>query len=56
MENQDTICHGLHDRIILKSLGGKSNVNVELKECMALGNAYCRHIIRTRTEKKYPDN
>lgn len=51
MENQDTICHGLHDRIIQKSLGGKSKVSVELKECMALGNAYCRHIIRTRTEK-----
>jgi DeoR family suf operon transcriptional repressor len=50
IENQDTICHGLHDRIILRSLGGKSNVNVELKECMALGNDYCRHIIRTKTE------
>lgn len=43
--NQDTICHGLHDKIISKSLGGKSNVKVELKECMALGNEYCRHVI-----------
>ncbi len=56
MENQNTICHGLHDRIILKALGGKANVNVELKECMALGNDYCRHIIRSKTEKKYQDN
>jgi len=45
--NQDVICHGLHDKIISKSLGGKSNVKVELKECMALGNEYCRHIIRS---------
>lgn len=50
MENQETICHGLHDRIILKSLSGKSNVNVELKECLALGNAYCKHIITKKNE------
>lgn len=56
MENQDTICHGLHDRIILKSLGGKSSVNVELKECMALGDSFCRHIIGTRTDKGYQDS
>jgi DeoR family suf operon transcriptional repressor len=53
MENQDTICHGLHDRIILKSLIRKSNVDVELKECIALGDSYCRHIIGTRTNKGY---
>ena len=46
--NQKTICHGLHDRIISKSLGhGKAEVKVELKECMALGNEYCRHVIRS---------
>lgn len=45
--NQEMICHGLHDKIISKSLGSKSNVKVELKECMALGNEYCRHIIRS---------
>lgn len=45
--NHDMICHGLHDKIISKSLQGKSNVGVELKECMALGDQYCRHIIRT---------
>jgi predicted ArsR family transcriptional regulator len=51
-DKQDMICHGLHDKIISKSLdGGKSNVKVELKECMALGNEYCRHIIRSITTK-----
>jgi DeoR family transcriptional regulator, suf operon transcriptional repressor len=46
--NQKTICHGLHDRIISKSLGqSKAGVRVELKECMALGNEYCRHVIRS---------
>lgn len=47
MENQEAICHGLHDRIISKSLDGKHGV--KLKECMALGNAFCRHVI---TEKR----
>lgn len=51
VENQNTICHGLHDRIIQKSLGGKSNVNVELKECMALGSTYCQHVITGKKEK-----
>lgn len=46
LENQDAICHGLHDMIIKKSLEGKpSKVHVELRECMALGNAYCKHVI-----------
>lgn len=46
LENQEIICHGLHDRIIKKSLGGsKSKVKVELRECMALGNDLCRHIV-----------
>ena len=46
--NQRTICHGLHDRIISKSLDqGKPGIKVELKECMALGNEYCRHVIRS---------
>lgn len=52
MENQDAICHGLHDMIIRKSLDGKSNVNVELRECMALGNAYCRHVITDKRKSK----
>ena len=46
--NQDLICHGLHDKIISKSLEGNSEARIELKECMALGNEYCRHIIRSR--------
>ena len=49
--NQDMICHGLHDKIILKSLAGNSDARVELKECMALGNDYCRHIIRSGAKK-----
>jgi DeoR family suf operon transcriptional repressor len=52
MENQDAICHGLHDMIIRKSLDGKSNVNVELRECMALGNAYCRHVITDKRKSR----
>jgi predicted ArsR family transcriptional regulator len=51
-ENQDAVCHGFHDRIIAKSLGGKSNVNVELKECMALGDSYCRHIVTGKNKEK----
>src|SRR5919112_118792 len=47
--NQDMVCHGLHDKIISKSLEGKSDARVELKECMALGNEYCRHLIRSGT-------
>ena len=49
--NQHMICHGLHDKIISKSLAGKSDARVELKECMALGNEYCRHLIRIGTQK-----
>ena len=49
--NQDMICHGLHDKIISKSLAGNSAARVELKECMALGNEYCRHLIRSGTQK-----
>jgi DeoR family suf operon transcriptional repressor len=49
--NQDMICHGLHDKIISKSLEGNSDARVELKECMALGNEYCRHIIRSGAQK-----
>ena len=49
--NQDMICHGLHDKIISKSLEGNSDVRIELKECMALGNEYCRHIIRSGVQK-----
>lgn len=46
------ICHGLHDKIISKSLDdGKSGIQVELKECMALGNEYCRHVIRSTGRK-----
>lgn len=51
LNNQDRICHGLHNKIISKSLdNNKSGVKVELKECMALGNEYCRHIIRNNSK------
>jgi DeoR family suf operon transcriptional repressor len=49
--NQEMICHGLHDKIISKSLEGNSDVRIELKECMALGNEYCRHTIRSGAQK-----
>lgn len=46
--NQDMICHGLHDKIISKALEGNNpDARIELKECMALGNEYCRHVIRS---------
>jgi DeoR family transcriptional regulator, suf operon transcriptional repressor len=50
--NQDMICHGLHDKIISKALeGNNSDARIELKECMALGNEYCRHIVRSGAQK-----
>jgi DeoR family transcriptional regulator, suf operon transcriptional repressor len=49
--NQDIICHGLHDKIISKSLEDNSDIGIELKECMALGNEYCRHMIRSGVQK-----
>jgi DeoR family suf operon transcriptional repressor len=48
LEHQYAICQGLHDRIIQKTLGGKVNADVELKECIALGNNFSRHIITNR--------
>jgi predicted ArsR family transcriptional regulator len=53
LKNQDAICHGLHDTIIKKSLDDKSSkVHVELRECMALGDTYCRHVITDRRSNK----
>ncbi|MFL6485683.1 MAG: methanogen output domain 1-containing protein [Nitrososphaera sp.] len=49
--NQDMICHGLHDKIISKSLEGNSNTSIELNECMALGNQYCRHVVSAGVQK-----
>jgi predicted ArsR family transcriptional regulator len=48
LKHQDAICHGFHDRIIQKSLSGKVNTDVELKECIALGNKYSRHLITNK--------
>src|SRR5215213_10720196 len=49
--NPDVICNRQHDKIISKALEGNSDARVELKECMALGNEYCRHIIRSGMQK-----
>jgi predicted ArsR family transcriptional regulator len=49
-KHQDAICHGFHDRIIQKSLDGKMNAKVQLKECIALGDKYSRHIITINNE------
>jgi predicted ArsR family transcriptional regulator len=45
IRHQDAICHGFHDRILQKSLNGKMGAKVQLKECIALGDKYSRHII-----------
>jgi DeoR family suf operon transcriptional repressor len=45
LSNQDAICHGFHDRMILKALEGKTNPEVNLRECIALGDNYSRHVI-----------
>jgi DeoR family suf operon transcriptional repressor len=45
IRHQDAICHGLHDRIIQKSLDGKINAKVQLKECIALGDRHSKHVI-----------
>jgi predicted ArsR family transcriptional regulator len=55
IRHQDAICHGLHDRIIQKSLDGKINAKVQLKECIALGDKHSRHTITMdgNTERGY---
>ena len=46
LKNQDIVCHGLHDRIIKKSLEGEnSDIKVELKDCIALGSNFSTHKI-----------
>ena len=57
LNHQDVICHGLHDRMIMRSLsGGKKkqqqrNMNVELKECIALGDNFSRHAITNDSKR-----
>jgi len=48
LSDQDAICHGFHDRIIQKTLDEKANVDVELRECIALGDNHSRHIITNK--------
>jgi predicted ArsR family transcriptional regulator len=48
VSHQNIICHGLHDRMISRSLddnGKKPGFNVELKECIALGDSFSRHVL-----------
>ena len=46
LKNQDIICHGLHDRIIKKSLEEEnSDTKVELKNCIARGSNSSTHKI-----------
>jgi DeoR family transcriptional regulator, suf operon transcriptional repressor len=48
VNNQNIICHGLHDRMISRSLNGdgkRLGFNVELKECIALGDSFSRHVV-----------
>jgi predicted ArsR family transcriptional regulator len=52
LDHQDAICHGLHDRIIQRTLGGKINADVELRECIALGNNYSRHMITNKSVER----
>jgi DeoR family suf operon transcriptional repressor len=53
LNHQDVICHGLHDRMIIRSLSGSEkqqpNINVELKECIALGDNFSRHAITKKS-------
>jgi predicted ArsR family transcriptional regulator len=52
VSHQNIVCHGLHDRMITKSLGGdddsdekKHGISVELKQCIALGDSFSRHVV-----------
>jgi hypothetical protein len=45
VSNQYAICNGFDSRLIQKALEEKINSKVQLKECIALGNSYSRHII-----------
>ena len=48
VSHQNIICHGLHDRMISRSLNGdgkRRGFNVELKECIALGDSFSRHVV-----------
>jgi DeoR family transcriptional regulator, suf operon transcriptional repressor len=56
VNHQNIICHGLHDRMIIKSLDGddgggkrKFGINIELKECIALGDSFSRHVVTNNT-------
>ena len=46
--NQDAICNGFHSRMIQKALEGKINPKVQLKECIALGDNYSRHMVTVK--------
>jgi DeoR family transcriptional regulator, suf operon transcriptional repressor len=52
LSHQDAICNGLHSRMIEKALDGKVNPDVQLKECIALGSSYSKHVISINNKKK----
>ena len=50
LKNQDVICHGFHDRMIKKALeGDNSDIKIELKDCIALGNNFSSHKITKKS-------
>jgi DeoR family transcriptional regulator, suf operon transcriptional repressor len=51
LSHQDAICNGLHSRMIEKALDGKVNPDVQLKECIALGSSYSKHVIAINKKK-----
>ncbi len=53
LQHQEIICHGLHDRIIQKSIDEdkQQNIRIELKECIALGDNFSKHIVVKKQNK-----
>jgi predicted ArsR family transcriptional regulator len=51
VSHQNIICHSLRDRMMIKSLDGYKDDdknlggNVELKQCIALGDRFSRHTV-----------
>jgi len=53
LQHQEIICHGLHDRIIQKSIDEdkQQNIRIELKECIALGDNFSKHTVVKKQNK-----
>ena len=52
LQHQEIICHGIHNKVIQKSLceNKLQDINIELKECIALGDNFSKHSIIEKTE------